>query len=386
MLKRSWIPRPLRGAKRNSIRVLMTVIGLIIIDLQPIPFLVGSLLILAGSGLRLWSKGYLQQNKVLTTGGPYRWTRNPFYLGNALLDLGICFIVNRVDFFLIYLLLWLYIHYRTILSEEKRLNDLFGENYLLYKSQVPRLIPLPWKRLSSPTCQQQRFSWNNPNISHDLEIPRFLRTLTLPLLFFCTEEIRYEGALFLYDYYGMEFFALCALLFLYTASYFIKKPLKLRKASLPAWAKSRAVSVVAFAFYMAFLFFNFKLETEIDLLVYPVGFAVTVTLIIFFLYFFLFSRSNGSAIHFTLAQWVIFFLAAVMAELPWAGFIASVYYSCLLADQLFIDQAGTVPVFTNIPWRSVRKYYAFSSCLFLVLTSTLMVLKEYISDDGSPIF
>ena len=75
--------------RRRSLRKFLAVLGCVVATVSYPAAMVGGLLMLAGSGVHLWSKGCLQQNLRLTTAGPYRWTRNPFYLANLLIDLGL---------------------------------------------------------------------------------------------------------------------------------------------------------------------------------------------------------------------------------------------------------------------------------------------------------
>ena len=50
----------------------------------------GAVLFGAGLLLTAWSKLALRRNAELATGGPYALCRHPFYLGNAMLDAGLC--------------------------------------------------------------------------------------------------------------------------------------------------------------------------------------------------------------------------------------------------------------------------------------------------------
>src|SRR5678815_386887 len=52
-------------------------------------FLLGGLLAVAGEALRVWASGHIEKTERLATGGPYAHTRNPLYLGSALLGLGV---------------------------------------------------------------------------------------------------------------------------------------------------------------------------------------------------------------------------------------------------------------------------------------------------------
>src|SRR5712691_5128752 len=49
--------------------------------------LLGALVGLIGLGLRAYAASYLRKQEVLTVTGPYAYTRNPLYLGSAILDL-----------------------------------------------------------------------------------------------------------------------------------------------------------------------------------------------------------------------------------------------------------------------------------------------------------
>lgn len=48
----------------------------------------GAAIGLVGLALRAYAAGYLRKQDVLTVGGPYAHTRNPLYLGSAILALG----------------------------------------------------------------------------------------------------------------------------------------------------------------------------------------------------------------------------------------------------------------------------------------------------------
>lgn len=72
--------------------------------------------------------------------GPYRFTRNPMYLGATISYVGLALVVNSVWplFLLPVVLLGLY--RLVIAEEEKYLTAMFGETYLAYKRKVRRWI------------------------------------------------------------------------------------------------------------------------------------------------------------------------------------------------------------------------------------------------------
>lgn len=182
---------------RRKLRWWLMACGLFLIKIEPAQFMVGTLLITGGSALHLWAKGHLRQNTVLTLTGPYRWVRNPFYLANLFIDTGLCLIINRVEFTMLYLVLWAIVYIRTIRKEEKNLTEIFGKAYLSYKAKVPRLIPfktpLPRKEAAGPG-----FSWLNHNIAEGAELPRVIRFLSYPFLLLLASEFYRLGIILLY--------------------------------------------------------------------------------------------------------------------------------------------------------------------------------------------
>jgi protein-S-isoprenylcysteine O-methyltransferase Ste14 len=76
----------------------------------------------------------------LQTNGIYRITRNPMYVGLALVYLGLsCLIGNWWNFILLPFLLIIVQEY-IIRSEEKYLERRFGQEYMAYKSAVRRWL------------------------------------------------------------------------------------------------------------------------------------------------------------------------------------------------------------------------------------------------------
>ena len=107
--------------------------------------------VLVGVALRFWAsssifntgKGtplYSRPTKALVTTGPYRLIRNPLYLGDFLIYLGIIIVIPSL-FLAILGLLGLPIVYVGIVREEKGLEKRFGEDYRRYKRTVPGWIP-----------------------------------------------------------------------------------------------------------------------------------------------------------------------------------------------------------------------------------------------------
>ena len=118
----------------------------------PLPTVLGSLLIVLGEWLRIWAVGYaggstrtrtLGAARDLVTAGPYAHVRNPLYLGNFVLSIGVCVFAN-VYWMIAVLVIGFLIQYTPIIhSEETYLLKLCGDRYRAYCATVPRLIPHP---------------------------------------------------------------------------------------------------------------------------------------------------------------------------------------------------------------------------------------------------
>src|SRR5216110_3461196 len=55
---------------------------------RPLMLAIGGAIALPGLALRAWATGHLRKNDTLATTGPYRYTRNPLYLGSFFLGVG----------------------------------------------------------------------------------------------------------------------------------------------------------------------------------------------------------------------------------------------------------------------------------------------------------
>jgi hypothetical protein len=151
----------------------------------------GLLCLVLGSLLHLWTKGVLEQNRRLTTAGPYRWTRNPFYLANLLIDGGLCLVIGRWWVAAIFLPLWGWTYRDTILREEARLSALFGEDFARYRAAVPRFVPAI--RSWPASLAVGRFRWSSPNLAQGAEYARLLGVWLGPGAIWAAACLRREG-------------------------------------------------------------------------------------------------------------------------------------------------------------------------------------------------
>ena len=76
----------------------------------------------------------------LVTDGPFRFTRNPGYLGLAMLYAGIALLRNSLWAILLLPVVVYVIQREVIGREERYLERTFGEEYLAYKTRVRRWV------------------------------------------------------------------------------------------------------------------------------------------------------------------------------------------------------------------------------------------------------
>ena len=143
--------------------------------------ILGSLLIAAALGLRLWALGSIDGNKkrVLVTWGPYRYVRHPLYSGSILFALGTCLVAGSVTAAVLLCLAVYWFYLPSLNTEEQFLAARFGAEWDAYRQQTGRLLPSLGKRL--------------PKIEWSFHLRRPLREigtlLLLPLITFGTAAL-----------------------------------------------------------------------------------------------------------------------------------------------------------------------------------------------------
>lgn len=116
----------------------------------------GGAVAVLGLLIRAWAAGHLHKEKELAVSGPYRYTRNPLYLGNLLIGLGIG-LAARSWWVAGLLVLYFLIFYPTIIKRERdRLARLFPGSYPGYRAHVPLVLPRPTK---PPAAAGGAFRW-----------------------------------------------------------------------------------------------------------------------------------------------------------------------------------------------------------------------------------
>jgi len=116
---------------------------------------IGSTISLLGLAVRAFASGHVKKNEVLTTSGPYAYTRNPLYFGSLVLAIGFAVASRSWWVVLITLMMFFAIYFPVIRSEEQFLRNKFAE-FDEYAAKVPLLFP----RFRSRQSSSDSFSWH----------------------------------------------------------------------------------------------------------------------------------------------------------------------------------------------------------------------------------
>lgn len=107
-----------------------------------IPFIVWCFRTLGKNWAHALDPSSFRQRKTVTlvTSGPYRYVRNPMYLGAFIFLLGQA-LVSANWLILLSSIITIFVFYMQIGNEEKMLLDRFGDEYREYMKKTPRIIP-----------------------------------------------------------------------------------------------------------------------------------------------------------------------------------------------------------------------------------------------------
>lgn len=128
--------------------VIVTYIALPQWNVIPFPLnLFGLLLIFTGFGimdaanevfLKINNSHSAKKIKALVKSGPFSRTRNPMHIGMVIFTLGFAITFQNLVALVIPILLFAYISLLVVPMEERRLNKMFGLEYVKYRQNVGR--------------------------------------------------------------------------------------------------------------------------------------------------------------------------------------------------------------------------------------------------------
>jgi protein-S-isoprenylcysteine O-methyltransferase Ste14 len=121
----------------------------------------GILCALVAAGLRTWASAYMDISVVkdramhgdhVVAAGPYRYLRNPLYLGAFIHTLALTLLMPLSGAVFVIIIIVLFA-LRLIAIEEAFLNEKLGEPYLAYRAKVPSLLPALTPRVPASPIQ-----------------------------------------------------------------------------------------------------------------------------------------------------------------------------------------------------------------------------------------
>lgn len=144
---------------RPPIALVLAIIGGIALDrLLPLPWLpsdlpagwLGGALFVLGLALLVWAAVTItkagsnvptnQPTTTIVESGPYRFSRNPIYIGMFLGLIGLAIALNTLWLLIVMVLFALILRYGVVAREEAYLERKFGDAYRGYRSRVRRWL------------------------------------------------------------------------------------------------------------------------------------------------------------------------------------------------------------------------------------------------------
>jgi protein-S-isoprenylcysteine O-methyltransferase Ste14 len=130
--------------------ILLNFVFPVMVFLSPPSTYFGFLIIGFGFGMAVWCRSLFLNNATtlqlyekptsLVTSGPFRFSRNPIYLGMASILLGVAVLSGTLVTLAFPIIFIVLINFFIIPGEERKLEKIFGEPYLEYKNNVRRWV------------------------------------------------------------------------------------------------------------------------------------------------------------------------------------------------------------------------------------------------------
>jgi protein-S-isoprenylcysteine O-methyltransferase Ste14 len=127
--------------------------------------LIGGAISVLGLALRAWAAGVVEKDASLATTGPYALTRNPLYLGSALIGAGFAVAGRSLVMAVAFALMLIFVYVPVIRREEEFLQTKFGDAYRCYARQVPLFFP----RTLLPPASAGHFCWSRYQRNREYE-------------------------------------------------------------------------------------------------------------------------------------------------------------------------------------------------------------------------
>lgn len=120
-------------------------------------YLPALILVFTGMIVRTWAAGHIVKRDIISTGGPYAYTRNPLYAGSFIAGVGTFSLIHNWWLLLAFLAGFILFYGCAIRSEEDYLFERHGEAFISYKKIVPVFFP---RLKPDSSLHKSTFAWN----------------------------------------------------------------------------------------------------------------------------------------------------------------------------------------------------------------------------------
>lgn len=159
----------------------------------------------------------------LVTEGIFRHCRNPLYVGNILMLLGVGILSNSLIYVSIVMPVFIFIYHTIVVAEENFLKNKFGDQFSAYCRKVNRWIPSFFGL--GTTFRSMKFNWKRWILKEYNTQYVWLSGITLVLLFAYPQLTNYDMRL----RSRLLAIILTLLLLLYLVVRYLKKSKRLRE-------------------------------------------------------------------------------------------------------------------------------------------------------------
>jgi len=148
----------------------LAVVVLFLARPTPHSILLGGTVGMIGLAIRAYAAGCLHKQEVLTTTGPYDYTRNPLYFGSSILAVGAALAMHSWLTAALILIYFAVVYTFVMRREEMELRRKHGAAFDAYAESVPLFFPRLTPR-SLPGGANGGFSWAQYKRNHEYEAP-----------------------------------------------------------------------------------------------------------------------------------------------------------------------------------------------------------------------
>lgn len=165
---------------RNRVRFALFALIIVLIIARPawMSIVVGAGIGVIGLAVRAWAAGHIRKDKALAVTGPYRYTRNPLYLGSLILGIGLVVGARSWWAAAVFTAYFLAFYIPVIIEERNRLRDLFPGQATEYERRVPAFFPA-----LRPAPATDSRKWDASLFSKNKEVRAWIGTAIVWILF-----------------------------------------------------------------------------------------------------------------------------------------------------------------------------------------------------------